>query len=39
MRANLRAVMEDTTLADVVGRELPPEIRELTEPAEAWSQR
>ena len=39
MRANLRAVMEDTTLADVVGGELPAAVRELSEPAEAWSQR
>jgi Rrf2 family protein len=39
LRANLRAVMEDTTLADVVGGELPPAVRELSEPAEAWSQR
>ncbi len=39
LRANIRAVMEDTTLADVVGGELPAKIRELSEPAEAWSQR
>jgi Rrf2 family protein len=39
LRANLRAVMEDTTLADVVGGELPAAVRELSEPAEAWSQR
>ena len=39
LRANLRAVMEDTTLADVVGGELPTAVRELSEPAEAWSQR
>ena len=39
VRANLRAVMEDTSLADVVGGELPAAIRELSEPAEAWSQR
>ena len=39
LRANIRAVMEDTTLADVVGGELPSEVRELSEPAEAWSQR
>jgi Rrf2 family protein len=39
LRANLRAVMEDTTLADVVGGDLPSAVRELSEPAEAWSQR
>jgi Rrf2 family protein len=39
LRANIRAVMEDTTLADIVGGELPDEVRELSEPAEAWSQR
>jgi Rrf2 family protein len=39
LRANIRAVMEETSLADVVGGELPPEVRELSEPAEAWSTR
>ena len=39
LRANLRAVMDDTTLADVVGGDLPPAVRELSEPAEAWSTR
>jgi Rrf2 family protein len=39
VRANLRAVMEDTTLADVVAGELPEAVRELSEPAEAWSTR
>jgi Rrf2 family protein len=39
LRANIRAVMEDTSLADVVGGKLPSEVRELSEPAEAWSQR
>jgi DNA-binding IscR family transcriptional regulator len=39
LRANIRAVMEDTTLADVVGGNLPSEVRELSEPAEAWSAR
>jgi Rrf2 family protein len=39
LRANIREVMEDTTLADVVGGKLPSEVRELSEPAEAWSQR
>jgi hypothetical protein len=31
--------MEDTSLADLIGGELPPEVRELSEPAEAWSTR
>src|SRR5262245_24425788 len=39
VRANLRAVMEETTLADIVGEELPAVVSELSEPAEAWSQR
>jgi Rrf2 family protein len=39
LRANIRAVMEETSLADVVSGELPPEVRELSEPAEAWSTR
>jgi Rrf2 family protein len=39
VRANLRAVMEDTSLADVVGGELPETVRDLSEPAEAWSAR
>src|SRR6202008_1940844 len=39
LRANIRAVMEDTTLADVVGGDLPAEVSELSEPAEAWSPR
>ncbi len=39
LRANMREVMEDTSLADVVSGELPSAVRELSEPAEAWSQR
>jgi Rrf2 family protein len=39
LRANIRAVMEETSLADVVAGELPPGVRELSEPAEAWSTR
>ena len=39
LRANIREVMEDTSLADVVVGKLPSEVRELSEPAEAWSQR
>ena len=39
MRANLRAVMEETTLADVVGGKLPDEVSGLTEPADAWAAR
>ena len=39
VRANLRAVMDHVTLADVVSGELPARVRELSEPAEAWSPR
>jgi Rrf2 family protein len=39
VRANLRAIMDEVTLADVVSGDLPAEVRELSEPAEAWSQR
>lgn len=39
LRANLRAVMEQVTIADVVSGELPAEVKELSEPAEAWSPR
>jgi Rrf2 family protein len=36
MRANLRAVLEELTLADVASGELPPEIAELTSQPGAW---
>ena len=39
VRANLRAIMDEVTLADVVSGELPAQVRELSEPAEAWSPR
>jgi Rrf2 family protein len=39
VRANLRAVMDRVTLADIVSGELPENVRELSEPAEAWSPR
>jgi Rrf2 family protein len=39
VRANLRAVMETVTLADVVEGELPAAVRALSEPAEAWDAR
>lgn len=39
VRANLRAVMEETTLADVVADELPVQITGLAEPADAWAPR
>ena len=39
VRANLRAVMDRVTLADIVSGELPKNVRELSEPAEAWSPR
>lgn len=37
LRANLRVVLDGTTIADVAGDELPKPVRELSEPAEAWS--
>ena len=39
LRANLRAVLDEVTLADVISGELPAAVRELSEPAEAWSPR
>jgi Rrf2 family protein len=39
LRANIREVMEETTLADVVSGELPKKVAALTEPAEAWAPR
>ena len=37
LRANIRAVLEEVTLADVAADELPPRVRELLENPEAWS--
>ncbi len=39
LRANIRAVMETVSLADVVDGKLPARVLELSEPAEAWSTR
>jgi Rrf2 family protein len=39
VRANLRAVMDEVTLADIVNDDLPAVVKELSEPAEAWSPR
>jgi Rrf2 family protein len=39
VRANLRAVLESVTLADVASGKLPAGVLELSEPAEAWSPR
>jgi Rrf2 family protein len=39
LRANLRAVLDQVTLADVVAGRLPAEVKALSEPAEAWSPR
>ena len=36
MRANLRAVLEELTLADVASGNLPPEIAAITAQPEAW---
>ena len=37
LRANIRAVLEDATLADVADGELPEVVRELVRDPEAWS--
>ena len=37
LRANIRAVLEEVTLADVAGDELPPRVRDLLRNPEAWS--
>jgi Rrf2 family protein len=39
LRANVRAVLEQVTLADVAKGELPPNVTELTQPADAWIRR
>jgi DNA-binding IscR family transcriptional regulator len=36
VRANLRAVLEQVTLADIAAGELPEPIRELTDHPDAW---
>jgi Rrf2 family protein len=36
VRANMRAVLESVTLADIVNGKLPPSITELTSDPEAW---
>ena len=37
VRANLRAVLEDTTIADIAGNDLPDVILEITRDPAAWS--
>jgi DNA-binding IscR family transcriptional regulator len=39
LRTNIRDVMDKVTLEDIVADELPASVRELSEPAEAWSPR
>jgi Rrf2 family protein len=39
VRASLRAVLDDLTLAEVAGGRLPETVRRLTEPADAWLRR
>jgi Rrf2 family protein len=36
LRANIRAVLERVTLADLAGDDLPDEVAALTTPADAW---
>jgi Rrf2 family protein len=37
LRANVRAVLEDVTLADVAAGELPEQVRELVRDDDAWA--
>jgi len=37
LRANERAILEETTLEDIVTRHLPPRVRELAEDPRAWA--
>ena len=37
LRANIRAVLEEVTLADVAAGRLPAHVRELVDDPEAWS--
>ncbi|MDX6468528.1 MAG: hypothetical protein QOF75_331, partial [Gaiellaceae bacterium] len=39
LRASVRAVLEQVTLADVAKGELPPHVAELTRAADAWLRR
>ncbi|HXS46285.1 MAG TPA: Rrf2 family transcriptional regulator, partial [Solirubrobacterales bacterium] len=39
VRANLRAVLEHVTLADLVAGELPSTVKDLAAPADAWAPR
>jgi Rrf2 family protein len=39
LRASVRAVLEQVTLADVARGELPPHVAELTQAADAWLRR
>ena len=39
LRANVRSVLEQVTLADLARGELPPHVAELTRDADAWARR
>jgi Rrf2 family protein len=39
VRANLRAILDEVTLADVVAGRLPPEVRQLADRPDAWVRR
>jgi len=39
LRANVRGVLEQVTLADVASGELPAHVAELTQPDDAWARR
>jgi hypothetical protein len=39
VRASLRSVLDDLTLAEVVAGRLPQRVRKLTEQPDAWARR
>jgi Rrf2 family protein len=39
LRASIRSVLEQVTLADIVRGDLPPHVEELTRDADAWARR
>jgi Rrf2 family protein len=39
LRASVRSVLEQVTLADIAGGELPPHVVELTQATDAWARR
>lgn len=39
VRANIRSVLENVTLADLVGKDLPKEVEALTAEPDSWAAR